>query len=617
MLKEYLESVSGNLDKRVNIPQITNREFWDGLSEDLKKAIVKEGENKKKEEWSVILLSDYRDFYETGNRVFFEDKSFSRRIKLSAMVMAECVENKGTYIKDILDGMYLLMEESSWCHPAHNSHIRDAKQDNMPDTEKPVIDLFAAETGAVLGVAEYMLRPVLDEINPMITQHVDSEIREKLIIPYLSEHFWWMGDDENKAINWTVWITQNVLLAAFTRPCHSMNKDTAAKIIEQAVISTDYFISAYGEDGCCDEGAQYYSHAGLCLYGILNILNDITGDVFYDVYKVNKIRNIANYIRKVYVDNGYYINYADCAARPGNRSAREFLFGKACADEPLCAMASDDYRTEDWNERLLTEEHNLWYRVLQASAHKNMMQYRHGNDKGEKDVFFESVGMMIARNNSFVLAAKAGNNGDSHNHNDVGSIILYKEGEPFLIDLGAPTYTAKTFSDRRYEIWTMQSVYHNLPTFYDGHETVMELPGEKYGAGDVVFDEKSHSLSMDIAQAFGNSKVRSYKRSVSLKEDKVLLVDEYDGDLDAVLSFITYEEPTVIKEGKNADGLSDNAAISVGKTGDINISSYGSAGAITIERCEINDERLKLSWKHDCYRIRIPVTKGKIVVEIS
>ncbi|WP_035794357.1 heparinase II/III domain-containing protein [Butyrivibrio sp. WCD3002] len=617
MLKEYLEIVKGlNLDKRITIPQITNRDFWDGLSEDLKKMIVKEGECKQSEAWSVILLSDYRVFYETGNRVFFEDKCFSRRIKLSALVMAECVQNKGEFIKDILDGMYLMMEESSWCHPAHNSHIRDAKQENMPDTEKPVIDLFAAETGAVLGVAEYMLRPVFDEINPMITQHVDSMIRERLIIPYLTEHFWWMGDEENKAINWTVWITQNILLSAFTRPCHALNKDSAAKIIEQALISTDYFIDAYGEDGCCDEGAQYYSHAGLCLYGILKILNDISDGLLGDVFKINKIRNIANYIRKIYADNGYYINFADCAAKAGNRSAREFLFGKACADEPLCAMASDDYRTEEWDERLLTEEHNLWYRVLQAGTHKDLMRYRPEKYHTPEDVFFESVEMMIVRNDKYVLAAKAGNNGDSHNHNDVGSITLYKDGDPFLIDLGAPTYTAKTFSDRRYEIWTMQSVYHNLPTFYDGHETVMELPGEKYAAGDVAFSEERHSLTMDIAPAYGNSKIHSYKREVSLLDDGILLVDEYDGELNGILSFITYDEPTIVKDEKAADGGTSSAVIRVGKTGDICILAYEKAGDITIERCEISDERLKQSWKHDCFRIRIPFLKGKIVVEI-
>ncbi|MBP0575285.1 heparinase II/III family protein, partial [Mycobacterium tuberculosis] len=78
---------------------------------------------------------------------------------------------------------------------------------------------------------------------------------------------------------------------------------------------------------------------------------------------------------------------------------------------------------------------------------------------------FPSVGVLVARDDRFALAVKAGDNGDSHNHNDTGSITLYKDGRPVLIDVGVESYTQKTFSPRRYEIWTMQSAYHNLPTF--------------------------------------------------------------------------------------------------------------------------------------------------------
>src|SRR5690606_39665769 len=54
------------------------------------------------------------------------------------------------------------------------------------------------------------------------------------------------------------------------------------------------------------------------------------------------------------------------------------------------------------------------------------------------------------------FAAKGGYNNESHNHNDIGSFILYKEGKPLFIDAGVGTYTKKTFSNERYDIWTMQ-----------------------------------------------------------------------------------------------------------------------------------------------------------------
>jgi hypothetical protein len=45
------------------------------------------------------------------------------------------------------------------------------------------------------------------------------------------------------------------------------------------------------------------------------------------------------------------------------------------------------------------------------------------------------------------MAIKGGNNGESHNHNDVGSFIIYTDGEPLFIDPGVGEYTAKTFSN--------------------------------------------------------------------------------------------------------------------------------------------------------------------------
>ena len=187
------------------------------------------------------------------------------------------------------------------------------------------------------------------------------------------------------------------------------------------------------------------------------------------------------------------------------------------------------------------------------------------------------------------MAAKAGNNADSHNHNDVGSFTVYKDGRPLIIDLGVETYRAKTFSDKRYEIWTMQSQFHNLPTFleegYDGKlgkdsaadlydsRIVMEKDGIKFKATDVScvlnrkperdgtsqeavsFDTASltegvtvaSTLKMDIAHAYGDDRIKSYTREISLiKGEGVMVKDSYDGNLDAVLSIMPF-----IKAGRS------------------------------------------------------------------
>ena len=63
------------------------------------------------------------------------------------------------------------------------------------------------------------------------------------------------------------------------------------------------------------------------------------------------------------------------------------------------------------------------------------------------------------------MAAKGGCNGEFHNHNDVGTFIIYKNGERFICDSGNKTYNALTFSDKRYEsrrwLWA-ETVWRNL-----------------------------------------------------------------------------------------------------------------------------------------------------------
>ncbi len=110
---------------------------------------------------------------------------------------------------------------------------------------------------------------------------------------------------------------------------------------------------------------------------------------------------------------------------------------------------------------------------------------------------------------------KAGDNGDGHNHNDVGSLTVYKDGRPFLIDVGVETYTRKTFSPDRYDIWTMQSAFHNLPTF-DGVE---QSAGEAFAARDVAVElgDAVAAIAMDIAGAYPpEARLAHYRRAVRL-----------------------------------------------------------------------------------------------------
>jgi hypothetical protein len=126
------------------------------------------------------------------------------------------------------------------------------------------------------------------------------------------------------------------------------------------------------------------------------------------------------------------------------------------------------------------------------------------------------------------VACWASHNGQSHNHNDVGNFIIYANGRPFIIDVGRPEYTRQTFSSKRYEIWAMQSAYHNLPTI----NGVMQQAGRRYAAKDVEYEsgEDFAQLKMDISSAYPDrAGINSWLRTVRLnRETNVQIVDSFE-----------------------------------------------------------------------------------------
>lgn len=714
----------------LKFPDIDDRSFWDSLPLDYREERLKLAEEAAEKDWPPILMSDYLRFSHDGNRTYFEDKYFTRRRMLTSLVMGECIEAKGRFLSKIIDGIYLILGETTWCLPAHNSYIRDTKQFTIPDTSRPVVDLFSGETAAILSVAETLLRPVLLTESSFISTAIDNALYERVMAPYLRFHFWWMGNGLEPMCNWTPWITQNVLLTAFTRPaadttvnqvkyqipetedipenstnnkvhlnaavsepeecsasgmkenycksCDSeMDKASSNRIISSseitkrfsdengrvnppdwktthllpdrqelkkiydlAVKSVHHFLSEYSSDGCCDEGAQYYSHAGLCLFGCLSILksvsvkswginqeNDSTNH-FPDFQQefsseTEKIRNIATYIMKVHVGGEYYINFADCSPKAGRRGAREYLFGAFVHDTNMCDFAAEDYRSESWTERLNPSEENLWYHLLNAQCHEMMME--HTSEICEHKItnaWFPSTGLMVTRDKHYVLAAKAGDNADSHNHNDVGSFILYKNGKPFIIDLGVGSYTQKTFSKDRYDIWTMQSQYHNIPSFYDSEgNIIMEHDGETFRAAKVScrMDENISELSMELQDAYSglDGKLQRFVRfcknadsssvpvtNISIDTDSrnapVVINDHYDGKLKFVENIICYEKPDI---AHNPDH------IRLGTLGHIHVCGFCD---IKIKELPISDIRLGETWKHSCYRIQLTASVNDV-----
>jgi hypothetical protein len=141
--------------------------------------------------------------------------------------------------------------------------------------------------------------------------------------------------------------------------------------------------------------------------------------------------------------------------------------------------------------------------------------------------------------------------------------VMYYDGKPCLIDLGREEYNAKTFSSRRYEIWTMQSGFHNLPVI----NGVDQKDGKDFKAKNSAFtaNAKSATFSTDIAGAYPEiARAKSWVRSYTLNRGKSFVItDKYEltENKKEIKSsnLITYCKVTEIKPGLllfSGDGFS-------------------------------------------------------------
>ena len=554
-----------------------------------------------------LPLSLWLRFTQNGDRTAWEHAYFARRRTLCALVMAEAVTGAGTYLPAIADTAWAICEESAWQLPAHNSYIRDTPQLPLPDVTRPIVDLFAAETGALIATVYGLLGAALDGYAPGFSARLKGEVERRVLASYRTAHFWWMGNGEEPMCNWTPWCTQNVLLAA----AQCAPAETLPVYVKQAAYSIDCFLKDYGEDGCCSEGAQYYRHAALTMFNALDLLCRIAPGVFDDVWAEPKIRNMAEYIVNMHIAGPYYLNFADCSPLAGARGVREFLFGQRVASAPLMTLAA-----RDWADALQqpdpdrlhhpddSEGINLYYHIQTALAEQKVLAFAQSAAPAlPRDVWYPSVGILACRRGAYTLGAKAGNNADSHNHNDVGSVTLYKNGAPLLIDVGVETYSKKTFSPQRYEIWTMQSSWHNLPEFEPEGAGYQQQPGAEFSARDVAVSDSLDAITMDIAPAYGAVPgLGFYRRRVQLGETGLTLQDETDFSRTVALTLMSVEKPAV-----------EGGTVQFGTLAAAHIKGFA---RIATEAVPITDPRLRQAWPDTLYRTRICFT-GALTVEVQ
>jgi Heparinase II/III-like protein len=470
--------------------------------------IIQEAENLLKFRFEPISGTISMDFKRSGDRLRHSNISFKKREVLMYLIMAESMEGKGRFTEAIFNGIWSICEESYWGVPAHIGGT------GLPDVERPVVDLFSAETAAVVALADYFVGDRMDSINPLIRKRIYHETDRRLFTPMLQygDKYGWMS--RTKPVNnWNPWIMSNWILSSLLLEKNKIRRDL---MVYKSMVGLDAYLNSLGDDGGCDEGPSYWFAAGASVFDCLDLLHNASEGKI-NVYDNELIRKMAGYITKTHIDGNYFVNFADADPTLTPSGLLLYRFGTAVKDQSMIEFgkwAQQKFPTKGGGAtgmRMRYLENMLTLQNMDTSAAKF-------NDP--EAAWIGDIQILTARTPSgLFMATHGGHNAESHNHNDVGDFIIYLKGEPMIIDAGRGNYTARTFSNRRYELWFTQSEYHNLPIINGKGQ----VAGRNFEAKDVkeIINSKETSLSMDISTAYPEATgLTSMKRTVKLNREK-------------------------------------------------------------------------------------------------
>lgn len=518
-------------DQSLPVSSATDRGVWGpagSVDSPTVRAIIGRAEAERGTSWPQPLASDAARVHRDGDREVWERPAFERQRRLTRAVVAAAHTLDDGWIDAVADGVQLLCEQSSWCWPAHDD-TRERHGAVLATISAPFLDLGAGEVAAQLAWIDHLLADALDARYPGLRARIRDEVRARVIDPFLERRDWhWIGLDGD-VHNWNPWIHGNVLTAALRLLDDPRDSRLRVETIALALDGIDRYVAALPDDGAIDEGFGYWWNGACRALEALDLLAVATGDALDPTRHIAALRETIAFPHRSHLGGPWYVNFADGQARPSTDQPWHALHRAALrvGDDAAAAHAAS-HRNE--GAAVASEEEGLG-RVLRGMTDPAWVGAA-GTTPLPRDVVLPSTQMLLARQDAgrtegLTLVVKGGHNGENHNHNDVGSFIVAADGVPVIVDAGRPTYTKQTFGPDRYDIWTMQSTWHNVPEI----RGAAQPPGRRWAASDVVVDVSDHASAQDLelAGAYDVDALHGWRRRARLdrRAQRVEIIDEW------------------------------------------------------------------------------------------
>jgi hypothetical protein len=424
----------------------------------------------------------YLEYSRNGNRVDYQRVAGSRRDRIAVFTLAECLEDKGRFIKPLEDTIAAFCAERTWVLPAHDGGLKNFNGKSVD------IDLDDAMYAAELATANYLLG---DHLSSDTRKLIRDNLERRVFAPYRAAvngerpEFWWM----NGGNNWDAVCLDGVTGAALAT--YDSPQERAWYIAAAEKYIGSYLSGGFTPDGYCVEGLGYwnYGFGNFCVMSE-NIREATGGQI--DLLTRPGAGQCALFGLRSEILNGVYTSIADC--NPSNSPSpqlTQYLSRRLGLDVPV-------RHTDRFSYLIYHEMFDLFQPqtlpMLPAGDDVVALPWR---------TWFPDGGVLICRPGPmapmpFAVAIKGGNNGVNHGHNDVGSFSVVAGSQMVICDPGGEVYTSRTFGAHRYDSDVLNSFGHAVPIVAgqlqrNGKAARAELLATNFStaADNIVFDLRS------------------------------------------------------------------------------------------------------------------------------
>ena len=414
---------------------------------------------------------------------------------MSSAMMSLIYPDNEEYFDNLLETLWVYCDEYTW---AALGHYNEYYNRTPADYDIGLIDIYAASMGLTIAEIKNLMG---DRIPKLLRDRISAELKRHIIDPYCERTYFW----EKHPNNWSAVCAGGVGgVLIYEAP------DLYLKYKDRLNASMQVYIDSYKDDGVCAEGCAYWGF-GFGFFADFAMLQREFSGGKDDWFKNEKVKKIAMFIQKTFLQRDVLITFSDCNTTEG------YWLG-------LPHMMKDIYG--DDIEKLPSDVATITRYQHFPFLLRSVIYYNpdYVADDIEKNVtyFMPESAWLTKRTENYGIALKGGNNGESHNHNDIGNFILARNDKEIICDIGAGPYSPDYHGAKRYTFFAPSSFSHNVP-FFGG------IGQDGIRRDDVLidFDEKKSTAVLDITNGYGYDAVQKVVRTFKLNDDNVKVEDEF------------------------------------------------------------------------------------------